>query len=410
MTLAFGCIADDVTGGTDLALALTRGGARVCQMLSIEDQPEPPKGFDAVVISLKIRTIPASEAVSQALQAAALLKQWGAQQLFFKYCSTFDSTPRGNIGPIAEALSNQTNAETVPFVPSFPENGRTVYQGHLFVGDRLLSQSSMRDHPLTPMHEPDLQKVLAAQCADPDVSLVPLQDVEAGAAKVRARLKAGRFSIVDALKEDHLSIIAQAVKDLPLVTGGSALGESLARAVLTGRPATAQQPEKAKPVAILSGSCSAASQQQAALAAQSWPHIQLTKEMALAEDFDVEAFAREAYALASGGAVLLSSTAAAIDVASDQSAHGRSALGDAYERLHGKLAKALHNCGITTFLVAGGETSGAVAAALALKSMAVGAEIAPGVPWMFSGDIAIAFKSGNFGRPTFYADALEARR
>lgn len=418
MSLRLGCIADDLTGGADLALALSRGGARVAQVFGDPSGVAAPAGVDAAVASLKIRTAPRAEAMDAATGAASVLKGWGASTFFFKYCSTFDSTDDGNIGPIAEALRSFADADATPFAPSFPANGRTVYQGHLFVHDKLLSRSSMRDHPLTPMREADLQRVLGAQAKSVGVGLIPLRIVEQGSDAIKAAMaklcgEKKPFVIIDAITEVHLDAVAAACASLPLLTGGSAIGESLAK-ILYGersgdrRHATAGAPHRNGLVAILSGSCSAASQEQAARAAAQLPVFRLSPEMAA----DPEAHAARLAETAIGAdapAVLISSTDDPDSVAGVQRAHGRDRIGSAFERLQGQVARALYRAGVRTFIVAGGETSGAVADALGLKVMTVGDEIAPGVPWMFEQSeegVNIAFKSGNFGGPDFYADAL----
>ncbi len=418
MGLRLGCVADDLTGGTDLALALSRGGARVAQIFGGADDAEPPQAVDAVVISLKVRTAPENDAVDAVLRAANVLRDWGAQQFFFKYCSTFDSTARGNIGPVAEAMAASLDAGAVPFVPSFPANRRTVYKGHLFVGDSLLSRSSMRDHPLTPMTESDLRVHLARQCKNNSVGLVDLETVNEGPAAVAAAmsrlLEAGtRFSIVDAISTEHLDTIANACAPLKFVTGGSAFGESLARvnAAVEGEYSNRldmRVPKADGVVAILSGSCSAASLEQASRASKTFPSFQLNAAMTTNPEAAGRKVADEAAQL-NAAAVVISSTEQPEAVQDAQATHGRAALGDAFERLHGEIARALHRRGVRTFIVAGGETSGAVAAALELKALEVGREIAPGVPWMFdmqADGVSIAFKSGNFGGPDFYADAL----
>ncbi|HSK40248.1 MAG TPA: four-carbon acid sugar kinase family protein, partial [Arenibaculum sp.] len=209
--MLLGCIADDLTGATDLALMLVRGGMRTVQVMGVPNPDGPPPEADAVVVALKSRTAPPAEAVRQSTVAARVLRSAGARQLFFKYCSTFDSTDQGNIGPVAEALLDVAGGGITIACPAFPANGRTVYQGHLFVGATLLSDSPMRDHPLTPMRDPDLVRVLRRQTRLP-VGLVPYADVRAGAASVsraieEARRRGERIVIVDALTDEHLLTI-----------------------------------------------------------------------------------------------------------------------------------------------------------------------------------------------------------
>lgn len=271
--MLIGCIADDLTGATDLGVTLAREGLSVIQVNGLPEAGFALPAADAVVVALKSRTIPAADAVAQSLSAQRWLSERGAQRIYFKVCSTFDSTPRGNIGPVTEALQAALGAALVPATPAYPRNGRTVYLGHLFVGDVLLSDSGMRNHPLTPMTDANLVRVLAAQTTG-KVGLVPYADVEAGAGAVRARLAAlgaagCRHAIVDAIRDEHLVAAGAACADLPLTVGGSGLALGLARA-LAGRARVAAE-AWAKPaphtrVAWLSGSCSEATRAQVAVA------------------------------------------------------------------------------------------------------------------------------------------------
>ena len=267
-SLLFGAIADDVTGATDLGAMLSRNGMDVVQILGLPGEDEEPPEADAIIVALKTRAAPVEEAVEQSLAAARWLLSAEVDQLFFKYCSTFDSTDAGNIGPVAEALLDLVGGEITIVCPAYPENGRTVYQGHLFVGDRLLSESGMRHHPLTPMTDADLVRLLGQQVRRADsVGLVPFQAVEQGTAAIRVALvrlreEGVRFAVVDALKEDHLWSIASAVPDLPLLTGSAGIARGLPanfrRTDLLPQRIEPRLPDLHGPVALLSGSCSEA--------------------------------------------------------------------------------------------------------------------------------------------------------
>ncbi|HHI82348.1 MAG TPA: four-carbon acid sugar kinase family protein, partial [Rhizobiales bacterium] len=285
MKILLGCIADDFTGATDLANTLVAGGMRTIQFAGIPGGNAPSFDADAAVIALKIRTCPPAEAIQQALSALKWLKAQGAEQIFFKYCSTFDSTDKGNIGPVAEALLAALDAKIAIACPAFPATGRTVYQGYLFVNGRLISQSPMRDHPLTPMRDPDLVEVLARQTSLP-AGLAPYSEVEAGAKALRARLdelyKTGhRLAIVDALNDAHLRTIAKAVSDMPLVTGGSGVATGLpdnfaTKGLLPEKAGAAGLPPATGFAVVLSGSCSKATRAQVKNAKErGWPVFEL---------------------------------------------------------------------------------------------------------------------------------------
>jgi 3-dehydrotetronate 4-kinase len=415
--MELGVIADDVTGGTDLASVLRRVGANVLQTFGIPRAALPP--VDAVVVSLKTRTVPADQAREAAAAAGDFLLAAGARRLYFKYCSTFDSTDAGNIGPVMERLLVQVQDTFTIACPAYPIYERTVYQGHLFVGDRLISDSSMRHHPLTPMTDPNLVQVLSRQCALP-VGLVPLADVEAGVAATRARFEAlhaaGRgVAIVDAVFDRHLDTIGKAAQHLRLVTGGAGLAGSLLQA---GRSAARREtagafvPPARSPVAVLSGSCSAATLAQLQRLDGAVPTHRIDplwlagRESAL--DALVEWAVGEARARRS---LLVYSSADPETVRIAQAELGRLKAAAAIENAFRRLATALSDAGVRTFVVAGGETAGAVLEALDIRMIGFGDEVAPGVPWTFSLDpegYALVLKSGNFGSPDFFLEALRA--
>ncbi len=418
-----GCIADDVTGATDLAEALAAAGLRTTLSLGVPGSTSSDAAStstsasagaqpDAVVVALKIRTVAAADATAQALAGLRWLRHAGAERIFWKYCSTFDSTDAGNIGPVADALLDALGATSTVFCPAFPAAGRTVYAGHLFVGDVLLSASSMRHHPLTPMTDADLVAVLGRQTRRA-VGLVHLRDVLAGEGRVAHRLATlhdggATYAVLDAVTDDHLSTLGRAVVGLRLVTGGSGLGGALARALVPGAPpAAVGVPAADGPVVILSGSCSEATRAQVdrfdgrRLDLDPWR---------LPEALDEVAGQLRA-AMRSGRPVLVTSTAGPAAVAEVQRALGRQEASERLEAAMGHLARVAVDAGARRLVVAGGETAGAVTAALGLRLLDVGPSIAPGVPWTATVDgegraLALVCKSGNFGGPDFFTQAL----
>ncbi|MBL8669067.1 MAG: four-carbon acid sugar kinase family protein [Alphaproteobacteria bacterium] len=415
MTVLIGAVADDSTGATDLANTLVKAGMPTVQLIGVPDRTVAVADAEAVVVALKSRTAPVREAVADSLAALDWLKRAGAQQFVFKYCSTFDSTDEGNIGPVAEAMLAALDAPFTIACPSFPGAGRTVYLGHHFVGEALLSESSMRAHPLTPMTDPNLVRVLQRQ-TKMAVGLVAFPAVEQGPAAIEAafeRLQAEgkRIAVVDAMSDKHLVDIGQACKGLKLVTGGSGVAMGLPGNF--GRQAqgrAAALPAIAGPAAILAGSCSAATQRQVAEAAKRWPVLRLDP-IALAEGKPV---ADEILAWAlpklANGPVVVASTDTPEAVAAVQRKLGRMEAGAMVEHALAAVACGLVARGVRRLVVAGGETSGAVVSALGIKALRIGREIAPGVPCtvaLVDPPLALALKSGNFGGPDFFAEALE---
>lgn len=422
MEPVLGCIADDITGATDLALMLGRHGMPVVQMIGCPAADDPwPEGAAAVVVALKSRTAPVSAAVDQSLAACRWLQGHGAHQIFFKYCSTFDSTPEGNIGPVAEALHEATGGGITVVCPAFPANRRTVYQGHLFVGDRLLSQSSMRDHPLTPMDDADLVRVLGRQVrhAD-DVGRVDYACVSQGAGQIRRglqRLAAQdiKFAVVDALNDEHLIQIGKACEGMPLVSGGSAVAMGLpanyrAAGWLPETEGLVPIENWPGPAAVLAGSCSVATRDQVAHMVAICPSRQLDP-LGLADGRErLTDILDWAEAQMRHKPVLIYASAPPETVAAVQERLGRERAGELIEAALAELAVGLRQRGITKLIVAGGETSGAVLKALKIRELRIGPEIEPGVPWTvsFAGTpLALALKSGNFGQPVFFTQALE---
>ncbi|MEO1724458.1 MAG: 3-oxo-tetronate kinase [Pseudomonadota bacterium] len=410
MSLALGAIADDFTGATDLASMLARGGLRTELVLGRPGPDTPPSGADAVVVALKSRTAPLAEAIADSVESWRWCAAAGATRCYFKYCSTFDSTAEGNIGPVAEALMVATGATRTVYTPAFPENGRSIYMGKLFVGQMLLSESGMRNHPLTPMTDADLPRTLAPQLSEgARTGLVPWPTVRAGAAAVAAeldRLESAGIAhvVVDALDQSDLDALAEAVRDWPLVTAGSGLGLSLGGLLGTSAESEAL-PAVGGPALLLSGSCSEATNGQVARWKADGGALM---ELDPLGPPDQAQSAAEAAAMADRP-LLISSTAPPEKVAAAQAALGRAEAAARMEAAVAGAAVAARAAGVRRFIVAGGETSGAVASALGVARLAVGPSIAPGVPWCTSlgeDPVALALKSGNFGAETFFADAL----
>jgi uncharacterized protein YgbK (DUF1537 family) len=416
MALLLGCIADDFTGATDLASMLVKNGMATVQVIGVPTGPLPEA--DAVVVALKSRTAPVAEAVAESLAAAGALLAAGARQIFFKYCSTFDSTDEGNIGPVADALLKRLGSGFAIACPAFPANGRSIYQGHLFVGQKLLNESGMENHPLTPMKDPDLVRVLSRQ-TDGGVGLVPFAVVEQGEAAIRQAftrlMDAGRrYAIVDAVSDAHLHAIGAACAPHALITGGSGVAMGLpanfrAAGLLPERGDAATLPAPQGFCAVVAGSCSRATLGQIGFARDHAPVLELD---ALATP-DAGALAAQALAWVEGRLdalrpVVIAASAPPEKVAALQSRLGREAAGALVEQAMAAVATGLVARGVKRLVVAGGETSGAVVQALGVTSLRIGAEIDPGVPWTYAtpSGIHLALKSGNFGARDFFLKAF----
>jgi uncharacterized protein YgbK (DUF1537 family) len=414
--LKLGCIADDFTGATDLANNLVRAGMRVVQAIGVP--ADPVADVDAVVVALKSRTIAPEDAIAQSLAALRWLRGQGCRQFYFKVCSTFDSTPRGNIGPVAQALMDELGAAFACVTPAFPENARTVYKGHLFVGDVLLSESGMRNHPLTPMTDPNLVRVMQAQCKH-QVGLIAHEAVRQGPEAIRARIAAlqaegARFGIVDAIDNRDLLALGRAIADAPLVVAGSGVAIGLPQNHgLAPSSRAAQLPRAQGHAAVVSGSCSVATNAQVRdFLARGLPAFALDP-MRLAAGADI---AGEALAWARGKVgdqpLLVYSTANPDDVRGVQSSLGVANAGEMVEHALAAIARGLVELGVRRLVVAGGETSGAAVNALGVARMRIGAQIDPGVPWCFAranaceADVHLALKSGNFGSTDFFTKAF----
>jgi 3-dehydrotetronate 4-kinase len=418
MSVLLGAIADDFTGATDLCNTLVRRGMRTVQLIDVPPPDREVVDAEAIVIALKSRTISAQEAVEKSLAALAWLQKAGARQILFKYCSTFDSTDKGNIGPVAEALMDALGTDFTLFCPAFPETGRTIYRGYLFVGDVLLSESGMRDHPLTPMLDPSLVRVLQRQTRGL-VGLVPQFEVTRGPGAIRdafASLKQADFrhAIIDAIEDRDLEAIGAAAADFKLITGGSgiALGlpENLRRQGLLRSGVSADTlPLITGAAAVLSGSCSPATLAQVAYMRERAPTFTVDP-IAIAEGRDVAGEALDwAKPLLGDRPVLISATAPPEAVAEVQRQLGRDRAGMLVEETLAAIARRLAADGTRRFVIAGGETAGAVVQALGITGLRIGRQIDPGVPWTMSlGEpaLALALKSGNFGAPDFFLRAF----
>jgi len=413
--ILLGCIADDFTGATDLANNLVRAGMRAVQAIGVPAGPLDAEA-DAVVVALKSRTIAAQDAVAQSLAALQWLRGQGARQVYFKYCSTFDSTPAGNIGPVAEALMDALGTGFAIATPAFPDNQRTVFKGHLFVGDVPLHESGMKDHPLTPMRDSNLVRVLQAQCRR-RVGLVDHRCVAQGAPAIRERMAQLRaegagLAIVDAVSNEDLLRIGAAVADHPLVTAGSGVAIGLPQNFgIAPSARAAELPLASGWRAIVSGSCSQATNAQVAAFIATGGRAFAVDPLRIARGEDV---AREAVAWAGpllpNGPVLVYSTADAAAVRATQAQLGVAEAGTMIERTLAQVARELVAAGVRQLVVAGGETSGACVQALGISQLQIGPQIDPGVPWCFArageAGLHLALKSGNFGAADFFTKAF----
>jgi 3-dehydrotetronate 4-kinase len=421
-----GCIADDFTGATDLANNLVRAGMRTVQTIGVPTDLNASIDADAIVIALKSRTIAADEAVAQSLAALRWLQNQGVQQIYFKYCSTFDSTAQGNIGPVTDAVLDALHGRDRGFTiacPAFPENLRTVFKGHLFVGDVLLSDSGMRDHPLTPMRDANLMRVMQAQTRR-QVGLVAHDVVARGAEAIRTRFAALQadgvgVAVVDAISNADLMLIGQALADMKLVTAGSGVAMGLPQnwqgdGRLKHEAATDALPPASGHRAIVSGSCSVATHAQVLDFKQRGGQAFAVDPMALASGVNVVSTALTwAQPKLKDGPVLIYATAEPAAVLSVQTQLGVARAGEIVEQALSQIAVGLIKLGVRQLLVAGGETSGAVVQALGVQRMTIGVQIDPGVPWTGvlslacpGEDLHMALKSGNFGSTDFFSKAF----
>jgi uncharacterized protein YgbK (DUF1537 family) len=425
VSLKLGCIADDYTGASDLANTLTRAGLRTVQTIGVPAEDLVLPEVDAVVVSLKSRSIEADIAVERSRAAEKWLRGRGASHVLFKICSTFDSTDKGNIGPVMDALRADSGDRIVLVTPAFPETGRTVYQGNLFVGSVPLNESPLKDHPLNPMHDSNLVRVLARQSRT-RIGLVDLATVTRGPEAVRAKLAelAGQgvgAAIIDAVFDLDLETIGAVAVEHRVSVGASGIGLGLARALASGKvvaPDAASEPVGG-PAACLAGSCSQATLGQIANAEKVMPVLHLDPDQVVKGKDEARRALGWARERLGSGPVLIASSATPEEVTALQARHGRDAAGHAIEQAMADIAEGLVQSGVHRLVVAGGETSGAVVDRLKIPGFLVGAEIAAGVPVLRAvgakesakeGAMLLALKSGNFGGPQFFSDALELMR
>ena len=410
--MLLGCIGDDFTGSSDLANTLARGGMRVVQYSGVPREPAGAE-VEAGVVALKSRTIPPAEAVRLSLEALEWLMAQGCRQYLFKYCSTFDSTPEGNIGPVIDALMQRLGTDRTIVCPAFPKTGRSIYQGHLFVGDRLLNQSGMENHPLTPMRDADIRRWLQPQTHQ-TVGHVPFATVIEGADAIRAALDgqvaAGRpVIVVDAVRDADLIEIGKAAADFKLVTGGSGIAIGLPANLLGDKRHRDDDWTGSKgPAAILSGSCSNMTRAQVKRYTEIAPALEVTPASLLSGEMTADEAARWALDRSGLGAPLIYTSAEPDVVRAAQEAYGRDVVAGRIEAFFADTAKVLVKGGVERLVVAGGETSGAVVEGLEIAAFAIGPEIAPGVPALkaVARPLRLALKSGNFGDVDFFATAL----
>lgn len=416
-----GCIADDFTGATDLASNLVEAGMRVVQCFGIPPSLDAIADTDTIVIALKTRSIDCNEAVRLSLEALSTLRSFGTTRFYFKYCSTFDSTDQGNIGPVAEALMKALDVPQSIFCPAFPENVRTLYCGHLFVGNVPLNESGMKHHPLTPMTDCNLVRVLSRQ-TQMQVGSIPYTNVEKGVESINSALRVlgecgKQMILVDTLNNSHLKSIAMACADMPLITGSSGVAIGLPdayreRGLLSSRPTPPQMPRIEGRTAIIAGSCSHATQEQVAYMQSRCPTQMINVRKCVAEPESVIAdLVGWALEIEADLPVLIASTADAAEVSAVQSELGTEVVARCVESVLAAIAHRLvTECGVRRLIVAGGETAGAVVSRLGVRTLRIGPRIAAGVPWTESLDgpsLALSLKSGNFGGVDFFQRALE---
>ncbi|MGL6233540.1 3-oxo-tetronate kinase [Aeromonas rivipollensis] len=413
--MKLGVIADDFTGATDIAGFLVENGLSTLQLSGVPEHDGDLPRVDAVVISLKSRSCPAGEAVRDSLAALAWFQARGCPRIYQKYCSTFDSTAAGNIGPVTDALLAALGQDFTLICPALPVNGRTVYQGNLFVGALPLAESGMRHHPITPMQDSNLLRLMEGQ-AQGRAGLVPFATIDKGAAAIAGAFEqlaeeGVRYAVVDTLTEQHLLDIATAALHLPLVTGGSGLAIGLARQLGSGDLQGAREagwPRGSRAV-VLSGSCSEMTNRQVTRYRQHAPALALDVARCL-EDADYPAvLAQWVLAQPLAPAPLVYATTSPGELARIQESHGQQAASDAVEHCFARLAQLLQGAGVDRFIIAGGETSSRITQALGVKAFHIGPQIAPGVPWVRAIDapLSLALKSGNFGDEDFFDKAQE---
>jgi uncharacterized protein YgbK (DUF1537 family) len=421
MSVLLGCIGDDFTGSTDLASFLVASGMRTIQLTGLPEEKYDLSEMDAAVISLKSRTQEPKAAVADSLSALQWLQSYDCRQYYFKYCSTFDSTEKGNIGPVADALLDALGESFTIACPALPVNGRTVYNGYLFVNGVLLNESGMQHHPLTPMKDANLVRVLGRQTAG-KVGLVDQTTVSMGAAAIRKRYaelaESHRYAVVDTLFPRDLVEIGHASSELKLLTGGSGLAIGLAdnfekEGLFAREPHPARLDRVEGDALILSGSCSKATLEQVAVFKKEHPALKLDPLAMHQGSQTSEQVMQWFEANRHQGPLMVYATDYPETIRRCQEELGIERAGALVEQTFAEIARAAATLGVTHFIVAGGETSGAVVQALGIKAIKIGPPIAPGVPVTQTvGDkpMLLALKSGNFGDRDFFAKALTMMR
>ena len=415
--MKLGIIADDFTGATDISGFLVENGMRTIQINSLSAETQELNA-DAIVVSLKSRSCPAKQAVQDSVAALRWLQAQGCEQFYFKYCSTFDSTARGNIGPVTDALLDELDEDFTIICPALPINGRTVFNGHLFVMGQLLNESGMSNHPITPMTNSNLMQLMDAQSRG-QTGLINYQTIEQGSNKIQESInqlktQGNRYAVVDAFKSEHLDEIGKAANTLKLVTGGSGLAAGIAKNLIKqpqdqNIAKQAGYPVRA-PSVIFSGSCSSITNKQVSTYKAKAPHFELSIERCLNQaDYSDEVYSWVINNLDKGLAPMVYATTAAAQLKTIQHQYGAETSSQAVEQLFSQLAVKLHAFGVRNFIVAGGETSGVVTQNLKVDSFHIGPQITPGVPWVkaINGDLFLALKSGNFGDESFFTAAQE---
>lgn len=416
MTIKLGVIADDFTGSTDIGCFISAEGWQVIQFVGTPEHPLTDCHADALVISLKSRSCPAEQAINESLEACRWLKKAGCEQIYFKYCSTFDSTAEGNIGPVTDALLKELGSDFTLICPALPVNGRTVIHGHLFVNGSLLSESGMQNHPITPMQDANLMRLMDAQAAG-KTGLIDLTTLHQGRQTIEQQIATLRqqgfhYAVTDALTFDDLRCLKPVLSDFPLLTGGSGLAKIIAEAPESteARSNTPAYPSKDGRAVILSGSCSVMTNQQVARYQQMAPSYPLDVERCL-NDKDYDQFLTDwVLQQSSVWAPLVYATQPPEKVKQIQQDYGVQQISHAIEQTFAGLAKHLAEKGFNRFIIAGGETSSLIVQELGIHKLEIGGLIAPGVPWVRDGDRPtrwLALKSGNFGHQDFFQYAQE---
>lgn len=416
MAIKLGIIADDFTGSTDIGCFISAEGWQTIQFVGTPNHPYTGYHVDALIISLKCRSCPSEQAISKSLEACRWLKKAGCRQIYFKYCSTFDSTTEGNIGPVTDALLEELGSDFTLICPALPVNGRTVIHGHLFVNGVLLNESGMQNHPITPMRDANLMRLMDSQAAGKTglISLTTLhqgrQAIEQQIATLRQR--GFRYAVADALTFSDLRCLKSVLSDFLLLTGGSGLAKIIAEGPKSkqARPNMPIYPSKDGRTVVLSGSCSVMTNQQVARYQQIAPSYSLDVERCLNDKNYDQLLAEWILQQSSVWAPLVYATQPHEKVKEIQQNYGVQQISHAIEQTFAGLARRLAEKGFSHFIIAGGETSSLIVQELGIHKLEIGGLIVPGVPWVRDGDRPtrwLALKSGNFGHQDFFQYAQE---